>query len=581
MKKKVLSALLAVALFVGLAVPAFASTESTQAGDPSKVTKIEFADSSYELKQDVEKDFDGEVKVYETNKKLVLDHNQLSWSLEGGSTAFTITGSKVTAIEKTGTATLVVKDDESGKVIAKTKLTAVANPKEKFATSYKFASTNNKIPFAASTNANSTKTSNDAAEDYTFKVYPIPAGTSWGVNENDVKTEVIGKVNTALGLTASAGTPAVAAVYSIDLTGMTSGTITEAFGITGLSVNFDTDAATTAAALKAALSKAGYTFAVVGSKVTMTADVAGIDAGATAIKAGSVVGAVGISSATVTEDVAGADAGAGSGVEFVKVDGDDSNAMVFKVNKTDLATTAKELNKQIAVNTTVAFTNQEGKAQKSVNAKTIFTPVLTKEYKTIAVLSNKTIEVGGTFSVADTVKKGATDSNVNGGVSYSERALDTSDVEDYAIVNSDGKVTGVAVGTNYIVATLDNGNGEAVCKVTVVEKGTLPAETSDMKLSSTTATLVVGGTSYITVANAPEDGIEWSIDNDNATIVAAKGAVKIFAKKVGTATVTCTVNGVELGKIAVTVKAADTTEPTKPGATTNPQTGDSIFAGLF
>ena len=485
MKKKVLSALLAVALFVGLAVPAFASDTSTQQGDPSKVTAMSFAESTYELNQDSSKDFDGELRVFETNKKLVLDHNQIVWELKDPNGYFSLNGSTVTAVDTKGSATLVARDGETGKVTAKTTLKIVKSSVRGYASSYKFAAANYKLPIAQPASADG-KVAAVNSEDVVLKIVPVPAGTI-------ITKENAEKINTALEAAFAASTN---------------------------------------------IAKERITF---------------LDP------------------------------------DDLKQDWDDNGSVVIKIdganalgNLTFADDAAYDKNISFTVKST--FTDKNDKNPKTVTAKTNLIPVKARNYSTIGVASSKTIEVGETFKLGDTLKWGATNANVgkDDTIEWYERGLtDTSEVEDYAIVSDKGVVTGVAVGKNKIVAYSDELDKEAVCIVTVVARGT-KTDDGSTTLSSDTATIEVGGDAYITIKNADADAeYTWKANNDNVTIVAGNNAVKIFGKKVGTATVTCYADGIEIASVAVTVKAATTTEPTKPGATTNPQTGDSIFAGLF
>ena len=129
MKKKVLSALLAVCMFAGMAIPALASTVSSQAGDSSKVDKLQFTESSYTIKENDKKVFIDDddytknlVKAFEGKDKYVPDA-EIDFELSSPDGSFALSGNTVYALEKTGTATLKAIA-ENDKVVATVKLVA-------------------------------------------------------------------------------------------------------------------------------------------------------------------------------------------------------------------------------------------------------------------------------------------------------------------------------------------------------------------------------------------------------------------------------------------------------------------------
>lgn len=594
MKNKILASLLAVCLFAGLAVPAFASTTSTVAGDGSKVTIMEFKDKSYDLKQDVAKNFVPELRVYESTKKLVLDYQQISWALEGQGTAFTIetdsTGVFVTALEKTGTATLIAKDDQSGKVVAKTTLKAVPNPAKGFALSFKYANqTNIQLPVGPD------------AEDQTIVVNGITVGNQWTDNNQDrVSDAVVASIEEALKKAganvdhtttpAGAVVPAVAAKYEVDLTGMSTGSITSAFGQT-VNVSYGATIPATATALKTALnSVAGFkdlfTADAAANVVTITAKTAGkITAANDAIYKTALVGDASITTKTVTNSTLGADetpatAEIYNGVR-AGVKNSDNNNLEFKIDAGFLATIAPDASKKYAITTVAKMGDKEDKNQKDITAKTNLTVVKTVQGKTIACVPNKTIEVGQTFDLADTVKVGASSANVRKATgNYSEVFYnESSEANDYAIVNADGTtVTGVAVGKNKIAVELLGTDQVAYCTVTVVEKGTKPADatgTNTVVLSNWAPKLGVGETANIVVKAT--NGVTYtSLDT---AIVTVDAAGKLTAVKEGTAKVKVQENDKDAVYLTVTVTAATTKPTDKP--TDVPQTAVVALAPLF
>ncbi len=583
MKKKVLSAVMAAMMIASMAVPAFASDTSTQAGDPSKVTRIEFSKNSYEMKQDVEKDFAEEIRVYETDDKLILDNNQLVWELEGDSTAFSIEGSRVVALEKSGTATLTVKDGETGKISAKVTLTAVPNPIKQYATSYKFGSTTNKIPVG------------DHAQDYTFRVYPIPAGSSWGVNENAVRSEIENRVNAVLGL--GSGTPAanksaakakttvtfedIAAdqIIANDILKMTMGDFSASIAVTAgqkmgkedLAKAFakafgkrKIDKTTPAQVNLVAENEAPYRGTLLNSGSPVSMSYGKPDKNITAPAAPAVAFINGGREVNTYE----------TGVYFKEIDADDNNAMVFQIDAEVLFDAVGAENAANAMlnyndkNMISSFNGIDVNKNQDVQTNVTFT---SQEYN-----NPKKLNLG------ELLKLGASDANVNSKVSWTEESMDNSDISDYAIVE-DGIVTGVAVGTNKIVATLENGS-TATTIVKVVPYGQ-KIEDTDSSVSAKDVTVSVGSSQWIDLKNVDADSkVEWKADDASMVKVMVNDTnkgLKILGVKAGSTTVTILVDGVELAKISVSVKGASDSKPSKPGATNNAQTGDSIFSGLF
>ena len=471
MKKKVLSALLAVALFVGLAVPAFASSSSAQEATSDEVTALATKKSEYTIRQNEEKALAGEVIAYAGTKKICMSPD-LTFELASDTADFALTDDgKVTALSKSGSAVVIIKANED-KIV--TKVTVKATTPYVEATGFKFASSTVTVPAGG-------KTANPATVE--FQIAPVPSNGRFTASQIDEIHAILQDVEVK-----------------------DNATVPNAY--------------ITAAELDLKDYKSG---------------------------------------------------------ECAK-DGENLVAELDTTTAKDLA--AGLLNKSMKVVLTADATNTftVGVTAKKLTASSTFKFVPVVSATKVAAPGTITLEVGQTYDLAAKLAYGPSNANVNKSVSYWEESINDGE-SDYAIVD-DGTIKAIAVGSNKIATQLA-GQNTTYTTVKVVAKGALTKE--EVSLSSTTATMAVGGTSYITLKGAADEAkVEWKVDNDNATIVPATNAVKIFGKKAGTATVTCTVDGTEVGKIAVTVKAADTTtEPTKPGATTNPQTGDSIFAGLF
>ena len=118
----------------------------------------------------------------------------------------------------------------------------------------------------------------------------------------------------------------------------------------------------------------------------------------------------------------------------------------------------------------------------------------------------------------------------------------TSDNEAVAMVDSDGKVVAMGVGTTIITATANDGSGvSASCEMTVERKVTL---VSEIILSHTSATLMEGETLTLTATVTPEDAddtsVTWSSSDEEVAIVSSKG--KVIVMGLGTATITATAN---------------------------------------
>ncbi|MDE6562583.1 MAG: leucine-rich repeat protein, partial [Muribaculaceae bacterium] len=141
-------------------------------------------------------------------------------------------------------------------------------------------------------------------------------------------------------------------------------------------------------------------------------------------------------------------------------------------------------------------------------------------------LNRDTVElkVGESLSLEATVKPDyATDKTVTW----------TSDNEDVATVDAEGKVTAIALGEATITAT--SGEVTATCKVTVV-----PTPVESITLSVDTLNLKKGETATLTATIAPEDvtdkTVAWTSDNEEVATVDAEG--KVTAIALGEATIT-------------------------------------------
>lgn len=129
----------------------------------------------------------------------------------------------------------------------------------------------------------------------------------------------------------------------------------------------------------------------------------------------------------------------------------------------------------------------------------------------------------------------------------------SSDKNNIATVDANGKVTAVAVGTAKITVTTTDGSKTAVCDVTVT-----PIPVTGVSLDKTTASLFVGNTVTLTPTVSPAEAdnknVTWSTSNSTVATV-NNGVVTGAAAGVATITVT-TVDQSKTATCLVTVAAA-------------------------
>ena len=133
----------------------------------------------------------------------------------------------------------------------------------------------------------------------------------------------------------------------------------------------------------------------------------------------------------------------------------------------------------------------------------------------------------------------------------------SSDKTAVATVDSNGKVTAVAVGSAKITATSNNGK-TAVCNVEVVDN---KISVTEVSLNKTALELVVEGTETLTATIKPENAtdktVTWATSDTAIVTVDTNGKVK--AVKEGTATITVTTkDGGKKAECKVTVKSKTT-----------------------
>lgn len=480
MKKKILSTLLAVCLFVGVAIPAvFAAERSDAAGDAKKVTKITIEKDYYEIKQGESKDFADQIAVYENDTKLVLDHGHIQYSLlanTGDSSDFAITGSEVKALKVGATATLTIFDNYSEKARTTVKIKAIAPTADitRKIESFTFADSLVTVPVG-----------NGMDEAVEFVVESHPKGTKFtSVTDAKKKTD-----------------DAVAAAFA----------------------------------------KAGLTVAP---------------------------------------------------GELKK---DDENKITYKIPAIpDFST--------ILVDTKAAVKNQnynlEATEKNYVNAKEFKSTVAVRYVDAIKasgiyIPQNLTVKVGEKVA---TPKVTYYPSNANFGKKVTWDVMpyiNDGNAYQYAVLNADNdKVIGVN-SNNPAKARLQAKLANVATTECIVEvKPATWAGKVTPFISKTSGEMKVGGVMALEVANLPQDvTVAWSFDSKTAGIIDFapwKGnKTNVYAKKAGTVDVKATLSNGEVYKATITIKEADAVkpaDPAKPGTSkpsTNPQTGDSLFANLF
>ena len=600
MRKKIIATLLAVSLLVSLAMPAFASTNSSQSGDSSEVTMVAFEEKMYTIPKNGEKDFAGEVDAFVDKDQLVIDPN-LTYELTDDTTGtFAISGSTVYAVEKTGSATLVVKNIDDKKV-GSVKITAGAEKVVREATGFRFVSKTNDIP--AESLSNSIALGVDAGE-FIIKVAPTPSGSKFNPEDKTtVETAVMDALKGSYSNLSTTGTvdgTDAKATYTIDLADCTVATtgITHAFGIKLTTpVAFTATADGTADALVLELKKISdskYDFTAEGTGsasavVTMTAKENGVDLDAKKITDSKITGLANASGAmtVVTENTVVGDKETTIGINLSalpELDADNNIQIKVHAGAFDLAALNKynadsdKSEREIIV--TETLTSDEDGTTRETTAKAIVNPVAGKVAIGVTAPSSIKIEVGEEYKLHEKVKHVSSDANIKSKIKYDEEYINDDAADyDYAIVSDTGVVTGVAVGKNKVVSTISYMDKDgsttkykyATTIVEVVAKGTLPTnpDESTAPAINPTVNMMAGGTYKINVKNADASKVTFSSYNPKVATVANDGTVKAMAN--GTTKIAVMIDGSETLYVTLTVKdmpkPVDPTKPTTPPAT--------------
>ena len=522
MKKKVLSVVLASALFAGAAVSASAIVwgdwdSSSKSGDDSDITALAFTEKSYTIRNGAAPKNMNEVITAYAGDKAIVQEPELEWEISENDLAFELNTednkATVAAFENKGSATITVTANE-GKVKATCKV--VAAPLIK-ATGFKFEHSTYTLPTGIYVADKSVQTIGATdLDDKTIKLVSTPTDAVF----SDFQKREFDNMQIAL-----------VASKDFEQKDKNGNVIVSISKNDVLAVSDSNDE----------------------NKFKFNAStLAGLYAGVTnarliVVKAGSVQA---ISNSGVTR-AAGAPVTSIAGSEdFTKVE----------FSAYDADKTGKTIARDVR-----AATEMGRPAERAGRTGTI------------------TIEVGQKADLGDYVKYGPTNANVKKEVGqwtidyYNAAATD----DDFAVLNDDkDAVLGVAVGRVKAVTTFEKPDGstmEVEVPINVVARGA-KSEPETPVATTESATLAIGGTYW---AESGNENTEWTVDNDNVTIVPEKGAgCKIFAKKAGTATVTGTVDGEVVKTVNVTITAAGTTTPDVPSEA-NPSTGDSLLAFLF
>lgn len=485
MKKKVLSALLSVCLFVGLAVPAFAAfPTSSVSGTDEEITDLVFAKESYTIPNGDPKDLKAELTAFAGKTKLVQEPT-LEWSITD-SLAFGIDDNGVVSNigEDKGEATVTVKST-NGKT-ASVKVVAAKKSVTK-ATGYKFGATKYTLV-------------NTTAEAQKIVISPTPAGSEFSAGQKDA----ISKAMASKTITADA---------------KADGTVVATFGAYSATDPLN--------------------YAMDGKNMVFTLGVTG-----------------------VTEKY---------------------NSLAIEIRLPKYDAIASDVNGNFTYSAEHAAT-LEGAAKNAYNNKFYASSKRATSVGIVApVEANKVIrtgsikiEVGQTADLSKYVAFGPTSSNIGKTLYWDLIPYDdTAEVVDNAVLDG-SKVLGVAVGKTKATATL--GESTVVVPIEVVERGAIPS-VDNAEITPTTGAIKVGEVLTIEAKNVGDSEVSWSVNNGKLATVTMKGAkTTLKALAAGTVTVTAKVGDKVIGTATVTISAADAS---KPGASGNPQTGDSLFSNLF
>ena len=185
---------------------------------------------------------------------------------------------------------------------------------------------------------------------------------------------------------------------------------------------------------------------------------------------------------------------------------------------------------------------------KSSNGKTANCTIIVKTNEVVASsinlnITNTTLNVGGTINLNATINPiNTTNKNITWSSSNSKVAS-----------VSNGKVTGVSIGS--AVITAKSSNGKTASCVVVVRANTI--EVSSVSISETNTSMYVGATKRLIVtinpSNATNKEITWSSSDSNIVVVDSNGLVA--ARNAGTAVITAKSSNGKTANCTITVKS--------------------------
>ena len=244
---------------------------------------------------------------------------------------------------------------------------------------------------------------------------------------------------------------------------------------------------------------------------------------------------------------------------------------VYKGKTTQLTATINPANATIkdaiwkSSNTSVATVSSSGKVVAKKNGTAKIT-VTTKDGKYIATckVTVKTKATGVSLNKKTaTVYKGKTltlNAAVKPSSASNKNVTWKSSDKKVAKVDSNGKITGVSIGTATITCITEDGSYKDICKITVKKY----VKTKTVSLNAKSETLTYGKTyqlkGTVSPSNATNKALTWESSNTKVAKVSSSG--KVTATGVGTATITCTTKDGSKASCKITVKGVKVTSVT-------------------
>ena len=153
-------------------------------------------------------------------------------------------------------------------------------------------------------------------------------------------------------------------------------------------------------------------------------------------------------------------------------------------------------------------------------------------------MENNRVNIGEEFTLEATVlPENATNKHITW----------TTDNQNIATVDSNGKVKGIREGTAVITATTEDGNKTATCTVEVTENADVPV--TAIQLTTSKDTITIGETCTITAEIVPENAtnkeITWTSADETIAIVDSNGNVSGVGEGKVTITATNTANKIQ------------------------------------